>query len=444
MLIAGVSGEAKKIGKKNRLRTLKDLDKAAIAAAEACALILDENCSSDELRTVIFACVPKPQIACAIETINELARPPEDNFHDEMVEPYGRLKRPLPRLLNDIAFKAAPAGKSVIEALSFLKTVEGTKKQKLKDTPTAVITNAWRRLVLNKEDGQVNRKGYTLCVMDRLQDALRRRDVYVEDSDRWGDPRAKLLHGNEWNANRVQVCRSLGHPTNSDEALDGLTKQLDATFRKTTGRFDKNNAVRIEHQNDKPSLTITNLDRLEEPASLIALREQVSALLPRIDLTELLLEIHTHTGFADEFTHISEAEARASDLPVSICAMLLAEACNIGIEPLIKQNIPALTRHRLNWIRQNYFRSETLITANAKLVDHQSIIPFAQILGGGEVASADGMRFVSAVKTINSDPNRKYFGSGRGITWYNFVSDQYSGFHGIVIPGTLTGLDLCS
>ncbi|RWS73858.1 hypothetical protein DN614_33110, partial [Klebsiella michiganensis] len=25
----------------------------------------------------------------------------------------------------------------------------------------------------------------------------------------------------------------------------------------------------------------------------------------------------------------------------------------------------------------------------------------------------------------------------RGITWYNFVSDQYSGFHGIVIPGTL-------
>jgi TnpA family transposase len=57
--------------------------------------------------------------------------------------------------------------------------------------------------------------------------------------------------------------------------------------------------------------------------------------------------------------------------------------------------------------------------------------------GGGEVASADGMRFVTPVRTINSGPNRKYFGSNRGITWYNFVSDQYSGFHGIVIPGTL-------
>ncbi len=57
--------------------------------------------------------------------------------------------------------------------------------------------------------------------------------------------------------------------------------------------------------------------------------------------------------------------------------------------------------------------------------------------GGGEVASADGMRFVTPVRTINSGPNRKYFGSSRGITWYNFLSDQYSGFHGIVIPGTL-------
>ncbi|MCU2437764.1 Tn3 family transposase, partial [Enterobacter hormaechei subsp. xiangfangensis] len=42
------------------------------------------------------------------------------------------------------------------------------------------------------------------------------------------------------------------------------------------------------------------------------------------------------------------------------------------------------------------------------------------------------LRFVTPVKTVNSGPNRKYFGSGRGITWYNFVSDQYSGFHGIV------------
>lgn len=43
----------------------------------------------------------------------------------------------------------------------------------------------------------------------------------------------------------------------------------------------------------------------------------------------------------------------------------MAEACNIGLEPLIKHNIPALTRHRLSWVKQNYLRAETLVSANA-------------------------------------------------------------------------------
>ncbi|WP_446443398.1 Tn3 family transposase [Pseudocitrobacter faecalis] len=59
-------------------------------------------------------------------------------------------------------------------------------------------------------------------------------------------------------------------------------------------------------------------------------------LLPPVDLTELLLEIDARTGFTREFTHVSESEARAKDLHVSLCAVLLAEACNIGHEPLIK------------------------------------------------------------------------------------------------------------
>nr|WP_083782402.1 Tn3 family transposase [Nostoc punctiforme] len=57
------------------------------------------------------------------------------------------------------------------------------------------------------------------------------------------------------------------------------------------------------------------------------------------------------------------------DLHISICAVLLAEACNIGLEPLIRPELPALTRGRLSWVQQNYIRQETLIRANARLVD---------------------------------------------------------------------------
>ena len=98
---------------------------------------------------------------------------------------------------------------------------------------------------------------------------------------------------------------------------------------------------------------------------------------------------------------------------------------------------PALAPGRLHWVQQNYLRAETLSRANARLVDHQATLALANEMGGGDVASADGLRFVTPVRTLNAGPNRKYFGADRGITYYNFTSDQYTGFHGIVVPGTL-------
>jgi len=53
------------------------------------------------------------------------------------------------------------------------------------------------------------------------------------------------------------------------------------------------------------------------------------------------------------------------------------------------------------------------------------------------VASADGMRFMVPVRTLYAGWNRKYYAAERGVTYYNFTSDQFSGFYGIVIPGTL-------
>jgi hypothetical protein len=71
-----------------------------------------------------------------------------------------------------------------------------SRKQLLEDPPLEIITNPWKRLVFDKEE-RVLKQGYTLCFLDKLQDALRRRDIYVENCDRWGDPRAKLLQGTE-------------------------------------------------------------------------------------------------------------------------------------------------------------------------------------------------------------------------------------------------------
>ncbi|OTA14154.1 transposase [Xenorhabdus vietnamensis] len=314
-----------------------------------------------------------------------------------------------------LSFNAAPAGEITLEAVNYLAAIQGTRRQHLDDAPIDVITGPWKRLSFDKE-GHLFRRGYTLCVINKLQDSLRRRDIYVSQSERWGDPRTKLLQGQDWHTNRVQVYRSLGHPLQAGEAVSALTRQLDTVYRQVAKNFHDNHAVALDFSGKRTKLTISHLNGLDESPALKLLTVRVAGLLPVVDLTELLLEINAHTGFADEFTHASEAGSRMEDLTVSLCAVLLAEACNIGMEPFIRQNIPALTRYRLNWTKQNYLRAETLVKANARLVDYQSSLPLVQKWGGGEVASADGMRFIAPVRTVHAGPNRKYFGSSRGIT----------------------------
>ncbi len=437
LLVTDIIRGAHKAGEKERLRTLHDLDAAALQLWDALQILLDEDVEASALRTQTFARVPRERLLEAGTEVEMLTRPPDDNYYDELVERYRSVRRFLHTLLRTVSFEGTQAGQPMLHALNFLSRIEHQRRPDMQHAPLDMVPSAWRRLVKPPRQTEVDRRAYTLCTMERLQDSLRRRDVFVSRSERWGNPQLKLLQGEHWEAMRSQVCRSLNRHESPEPELHTLAQQLDSAYRRTAENFSTNTSVRIEQVQGRDTLTLTGLDKLDEPLSLLKLRGEVLARLPRVDLPEVLLEIHARTGFAHEFTHLSEGAARAEDLPISLCAVLLAEACNIGLEPVVRSDVVALTRGRLNWVQQNYIRAETLTRANANLVDTQSTLALAQAWGGGEVASADGLRFVVPIRTLNAGPNRKYYGAHRGVTYYNFSSDQFTGFHGIVIPGTL-------
>jgi TnpA family transposase len=162
----------------------------------------------------------------------------------------------------------------------------------------------------------------------------------------------------------------------------------------------------------------------------------VAERLPRVELAELVLEVALRTGFTEAFTHLTDRSARTADFALSLCASLLAEACNTGPEPFMRHDTPALRRDRIAWVKQNYLRDETITAGNASLVAAQNRIAQAHVWGGGEIASADGMRFVVPIRTVHAGPNPKYFGPLRGVTWYNLLSDQFTGLNAIPVPGT--------
>ncbi len=233
------------------------------------------------------------------------------------------------------------------------------------------------------------------------------------------------------------MCRALNRLLDADLEIDGLTRLLDTAYREVNSRIDTNPDLRIEKVDGKAQIIVSPVDKFEEPESLKTLRTEVARRMPRVDVPDVVLEIIGRTGLANAFTHLSERHARVEDFGISLGAVLVAIGCNIGFAPMIQESVPALRRERLSWMRQNLIRADTLNSGGAILVAAHNALPLVAHWGAGDVVSVDGMRFIAPTSAINAGPNPKYFGQGRGLTWNNMLSNQFSGLHGLVVPCTL-------
>ena len=196
---------------------------ARVLAAGDPQIILDPLYADAELRTAIFARVPREQLEKDVATIATLIRENNDSYYEHLSNHYGQVRRILPRLLKEIRFEGNRAGQPVLDALEFLSRYEESSKAIFQDVPRGVLTRPWRQLV-ERPDGSLDRKFYTFCVLERLHDGLHRRDVFLTRSERWADPRAKLLQGQAWEAARPSVCRTPG-PRTVSRARDSSPRE---------------------------------------------------------------------------------------------------------------------------------------------------------------------------------------------------------------------------
>ncbi|GGV00538.1 transposase [Streptomyces albospinus] len=366
--------------------------------------------------------------------------PPLDSDADEawramLVGRFGTVRPFLKPLVEVVDFGATPEGLPVLKALKSLPELMGRKKVGPAEIDTELLAGSWRRLVLTSpqlEPGTVDWKAYTFCVLEQFHRMLRRKEVFAKNSSKWGDPRAKLLVGEAWEQAKPTVLASLGLPEAAGEHLAARAALLDGTYREVASRLPANAQIVFD---DGGRLHFAALEPEPEPASLLELRAAVNAMLPRVDLPEVLLVVFSWTGADQAFTSVTGGKARLRDLHVTIAALLVAHGCNVCYTPVIG-GLDALKYGRLSHVDQTYLRLETYRAANATLVAAQASIPLAQAWGGGLVAAVDGMRFVVPVPSVYARPNPKFFGRRGGATWLNLINDQAAGLGGKVVAGT--------
>ncbi|MFF4779181.1 alpha/beta fold hydrolase [Microtetraspora fusca] len=116
-------------------------------------------------------------------------------------------------------------------------------------------------------------------------------------------------------------------PGEAGEHLAARAALLDGTYREVAARLPTNTQIRFD---DDGRLHLAALKPEAEPASLVRLRVAVRAMLPAVDLPEVLLEVFSWTGADRAFTSIAGGEARLADLHVTIAALRAQPAVDPG------------------------------------------------------------------------------------------------------------------
>ena len=167
------------------------------------------------------------------------------------------------------------------------------------------------------------------------------------------------------------------------------------------------------------------------PEEAEAAAERLYDALPPTRVTELLLEVHRWTGFADCFTHLHTG--LPADDPRVVITALLADAPNMGLTRMA--DACALASYKqLAWTAGWHLREDTYRPALAVVAAAQQCQRLAALLGAANVSSSDGQHFLTAGPGEALGAYNARYGHERSALINTHLSARHAPYNAVAIP----------
>ena len=400
-------------------------------------VVLDPDVSDDQVGARLRGDVGHERMRAAWEARRE--RLPRDHGHLALMDAsMAYLRQFVPDVLAAVRFAAGPGMDDLLQAAGILAGLYASKARKVPDgAPDSFVPARWAGyLEKAAKDGDVTayRHYWELCVLMALRDGLRSGDVHVPGSRRYADPASFLLTPQAWELQRLEFCHLVGKPASAADALALGGDELHAALSDLEVQLARGGGPGEVRLGADGELVIPPLTAEDVPAEAETLRDELAALLPRVPIASVLVEIDARTGFTDYLAHAGGKVTRPPDLRRNLLYVTIAEATNMGLGAMSEScGVPYDV---LAWTAEWYFRGETLEAANAAIVNYHHRLPMTQVFGTGTLSSSDGQRFPVKGKSLTARHLSRYFARGQGLSTYTHVSDQHSTFDTKVIAAT--------
>jgi TnpA family transposase len=155
--------------------------------------------------------------------------------------------------------------------------------------------------------------------------------------------------------------------------------------------------------------------------------------MPHIDITDLLADVSSWTGFAHWFTHLRTGDQVR--VTPALLAAILGDATNLGAKRMADAST-GLSQRQITWARLFHIRPETYHAAVAAIINAHLAHPYTRLWGDGRSASSDGQFFRAGGRGAKRSDVNAHYSSEPGSKFYTWVSDLHGHFHILPIGAT--------
>jgi TnpA family transposase len=338
-------------------------------------------------------------------------------------ERYSWVRRYAPALLDAFTFRSARTQDPLLTAIDLLRQLNRDDRRGLPaKVPLGHLTQKVRKLIA--ANGKRDRRLWEIATLAVLRERLRSGDVWVEGGRAFRPLEAQLMLGPAFAARKEAGDLRLGVPRGADAWIAEKEQELDFKLKRLShqARTGKLAGIRMEN-----GVLIISKQRTKVPkAKVEAAKWLILDRMPQIDITDLLAEVNTWTGFAPWFTHLRTGDTVR--LTPALLAAILGDATNLGAKRMADASA-GISERQITWARLFHIRPETYKAALAAIINAHLMHPFAKLWGNGTTSSSDGQFFRSAGRGAKRGDVNAHYGGDPGSKFYTWVSDQHGHFH---------------
>jgi TnpA family transposase len=351
---------------------------------------------------------------------------------------YRKMMRPV---LDTLVFRTSnPTRRPLVDGIALVRKYLDKRHvcyPETEDIPEELLTGSWKEMVVEDDLGtpRIIKHYFELCVLQKLEKALKNKEVWVEGSYRYRNPDQDLPQG--WTEKWANYCSKHRIPQRSEDFINPIRDELVSALEKANKFFSERKDVYIYHpgNGEKGLFRIPKIVRSPEHPILQEIKQKTMDRWGIIDLADILLEADRQVNFNRFFYSTAQRQVLTPhEIRERLLLSFLGRGTGMGLKRIHAAAKPSFSYEDLIYFNKRFVHLDSVREAIAALINRILEVRSPEVWENTTACTSDGKYLGAWEQNLVSQWNPHY--QECGIMMYSMVDKNSAGIHAQVRRGT--------